>query len=197
MRRSGQEERDSGGSAGLPAGLSVATPDGWRKAGALQSGDRVWCVDGPPQRVVRCVAASLSAGWGVEVPLGVMGNSDAVVLFAGQLVALEFDQAAEIYGDPVALVPARALIGWRAIGPVWLAGVPVVEVWFARPQVVYARSGVLLGCPGDAASGLDPLGPPAPPLTAEQARHLMACVMAQEAGAALRPYAALDAAKRA
>jgi len=182
---------------GLPAGLPVATPDGWCEAGALQSGDRVWCVDGPPQRVVRCVPAYLSQRWGVQVPSGVLGNSDAVVLFAAQSVALELDQAAVIYGDPVALVPAGALVGWRGIGRVWLAGMPVVKVWFARPQVVYAQPGVLLGCAGDAASVLDTHGPPAPPLTAEQARHLMACVMAQEAGSGLRPYAALDAGKRA
>lgn len=182
--------------AGLSAALPVATPDGWRVAGALRPGDCVWRVDGPPARIVHCRSANVAAHGGVRVPEGALGNSRVVDLLAGQPLALELDQAGLIYGDPVALIPAGALTGWRGIARRRVAGHRVIELVFAGPQVIYAGYGLLLGCPGVAVSMLTANGPPAPPLTAEQARHLMACVMAQEIGAWLRRYAAFDAAKR-
>ena len=166
--------------------MPIATPDGWRAAGQVRVGDAVWCLDDSPQRVLSLQRHWQRACWEVRVPPLALGNTTSVFLLSDQPVALELDQAAHLYGDPVVLIPAKALIGWRGIGPARAPGGAVVRLGFAKRQVIYAGPGLLLGCPAVAPPVLRPEGPPAPPLTAEQARHLMACVMAEEAGAALR-----------
>jgi len=171
---------------GLLATLPVATPSGWRAAGRLQVGDPVWCLDAPPQRIRWLRHNGLRAPGLVRVDEGALGNPGPVALLPDQAVALDLDQAAVLYGDPVALVPARALVGWRGITWQRAPSDIAVQVRFDRGQVIYAGPGLLLGCPGLSTS-LAPAGPPAPPLTAEQAHHLMACVMAEDIGAALRP----------
>lgn len=172
--------------AGILAALPVATPGGWRRAGALRPGDPVWVVDGPPQPVVHLQRFPVPKGWAVRLPPGAIGNPDAVLLLPQQSVALDLDQAAQIYGDPLALIPAAALVGWRGIARWRVAPDVAVQIGFAKRQLIYAGPGVLLCCEGSASPLLHPDGPPAPPLTGEQARHLMACVMAEEIGAELR-----------
>lgn len=171
---------------GMAQGLPIATPEGWRAVAQVRVGDAVWCLDASPQPVLAMDRRCLRAVWAVRVPPLALGNGGPVHLLPDQPVALDLDQAAEIYGDPVVLIPARALIGWRGIGPVRLAGGAVVRLRFAKRQVIYAGPGLLLGCPSAVPSTLGPEGPPAPPLTAEQGRDLMACVMAEELGSRLR-----------
>ncbi len=174
---------------GLSAGLPIATPLGWRAAGQVREGDAVWCLDAPPQPVVGVRRHLMRAPQAVLVPALALGNPDPVVLLPDQPVALDLDQAAELYGDPVALIPARALVGWRGIRRCRAQAGLVIRLRFARRQVIYAGPGLLLACAGEAGLLVCAEGPPAPPLTAGQARHLMACVMAEEIGAALRPGA--------
>jgi len=172
---------------GVLAGLAIATPDGWRAAGQVQAGDLVWCMDDAPQPVLAVRRHLLRHPRAVLVPARALGNPAPVILLPDQPVALELDQAALIYGDPVALIPARALVGWRGITACRAPAGMVVRLVFVRRQVIYAGPGLLLGCAGIPPRGLRPEGPPAPPLTAGQARHLMTCVMAEEVGAGLRP----------
>ena len=171
---------------GVAARMPIATPEGWRAAAQLRVGDAVWCLDDSPQPVLSLHRHWQRACWDVRVPPLALGNTTAVFLSPEQPVALDLDQAAQLYGDPVALMPAKALIGWRGIGPARSAGGAVMRLEFAKRQVIYAGPGLLLGCPAVDPPGLRPQGPPAPPLTAEQARHLMACVMAEEVGTGLR-----------
>jgi len=178
-------------STGIPAGLPVATPDGWVRAGALQVGEAVLCVDAPPQPIMTRRIAVLPCALLVRLPAGALGEHGLLLLPPDQPVALDLDAAADLYGDPVVLLPAGALVGWRGIARRRVTEAALVTLGFDRRQVVYAGPGMLLGCPGPAASVLRAEGPPAPPLTAPQARHLLACVMAADVGAALqpRPYA--------
>lgn len=187
------DPRDTGTQiSGLPASLPVATPRGWRPAGALQPGDPVWCLDAAPQPLVSVVRAPDATRLAVQVPRRVLGNPEAVLLLPDQPVALDLGQAAVLYGHPLALIPARALLGWRGIAPCPLPPQPLVRLAFACRQILQAGPGLLLACATATPPTLIAEAPPALPLTAAQARHLMACVMAEEAGAALRPppYAA-------
>jgi len=192
-----QEPEAAQAAPGLPAHLPVATPEGWCPAGRLAPGRRVFCLDAAPQPVIAAAMVHRPAGWLVRLPRAALGNPAALLLPPGQPVALDLDAAADRYGDPVALVPAVALVGWRGVTRQRVPQVRLVTLTFARSQVIYAGPGLLLGCPG-AARPLRPEGPPAPPLSTDEARHLMACVMAGEVGAALRrgPYAAFDTANR-
>lgn len=196
MRGGKQDRIPDGAERGLQVGMPVATPQGWRIAGALRPDDLVWTPDGPPQPIRWVRRGSVVALRAVLVPEAALGNPGPLVLLPGQPVALDLDAAADVYGDPVVLVPALALVGWRGIGTCRVGPAPVLQLGFARRQVIYAGPGLLLGCEGDAPPLLHPGGPPAPPLSAGQAARLMACVMAQEVGNGLRRQAALAAVKR-
>lgn len=187
----GTEQRDTE-TGGLLASLPVATPSGWRPAGALRPGDQVWCLDPTPQPLVSARARRGEVNWAVRVPPRVLGNPGAVLLLPDQPVALDLDQATLLHGHPLALIPARVLLGWRGIAPCPLTPEPLVRLEFARARILQAGPGLLLACATRTPPALTADAPPALPLTTAQARHLMACVMAEEAGAALRPprYAA-------
>ncbi len=172
---------------GFPACMQIATPDGWLPAGEVRTGDAVWCLDAPPQPVVAIRSQMQRRSGGVLLPQGALGNPRQLILPPDQPVALDLDQAALFYGDPVVLLPARALLGWRGIRRCSQSAQVLVRLRFARQQVIYAGPGLLLGCSGVVTQGLRLDGPPAVPLTAQQAKHLMTCVMAEEVGASLRP----------
>jgi hypothetical protein len=120
------------------------------------------------------------------VPAWALDNREEITLLPEQKVLIEADVAEELYGDPFALVPAQALEGWRGIArrrppPTF----SVVQLGFASPHVLYASRGLLLSCPGDpfADGGWADQGYCTYSLA--QARHLVACMIAEDAGAAL------------
>lgn len=184
---------------GLFAATPVATPSGWCPAGDLSPGDLVLTFDDGPQPLnsvyETVIAEPPPALWPLRVPVWALDNRDEILLLPQQRVLIEADQAENLFGDPFALIPAEALEPWRGICRARpLGGEVVVQLTFARPQILYASRGVLLSCAGEdwvaletgpttqAASWADPGHTVCSP---EQSRHLVACLMAEEAGAEL------------
>jgi hypothetical protein len=196
---------------GLLACTPVATTDGWKPALDLRAGDHVLTFEHGPRPVCRLTQTLPSLTlpppcWPLLLPAWALDNRDELRLLPDQMVLLETDLAEELYGDPFALLPAEALEGWRGItrcAPV--PGEAVVELWFDRPAVLYASRALLLACPGRdgvalahpaAAPDLIPtLGRTEPvPCSLAQARHLVACLIAEDVGGALRAPALPQAA---
>jgi hypothetical protein len=185
---------------GLLAGTPLATPDGWRLVEEIGPGDLVLTFDGGPRRVQAVQSALVEAGrlhwpmshWPLAVPARVLGNRDRFRLLPDQAVLLDCDLAEDMFGDPFALIPAAALQGWRGIAPEPPeAREQVVTPVMAEDEVIYAAGGALIWCPGDQPAGLpmahNPRGDRAgyAPLSLASARELVACLIAQDVGAAL------------
>lgn len=192
-----QERGPARQQAGIVAGTPMATPAGWCPVERLCPGDPVLTFGAGVQQVRQVWRSGWSGAVGlppslapVLVPDGALDNLGAMVLLAGQPILLAAELAGRLFGDPWALVPARALSGYRGIRPGQLAeGVGVVSLGFANgPVVLCACRALLLACGGqrlpDSALPLAPGCRAVLPL--EQARHLVACLIAEEAGAALR-----------
>ncbi|WP_432450645.1 Hint domain-containing protein [Aliiroseovarius marinus] len=137
------------GQAGMVSGTRVETAAGWRNVEHVMKGDAVFTLDGG-LRVVRGVMRSACAETrGLHVPGGALGNCDDMWLMPGQEVLIEAQWAQEAFGTPLAMLPATALAGYRGIS--WGAmpsGAEAVSLVFDEEEVVYANSGVLLGCAG-------------------------------------------------
>ncbi|MBN2628960.1 MAG: Hint domain-containing protein [Rhodobacteraceae bacterium] len=176
---------------GILATTRIATLQGWVPASELAPGTQVMTFDAGPQPILRAQLLALSEGpaalWPVLVPPWALDNRDEITLLPEQKLLIEADLAEVLFGDPFALLPAQALEGWRGITrcrpP---AGSGVVQVQFASPQILYASRAVLLSCPGAAIDATDWHTPGHTPYTLAQARHLVACMIAEEVGAALR-----------
>lgn len=200
---------------GITADTPIATPDGWRQAGLLRPGDMVLTFEHGPRQVVQTMRGALSAEmpaqfWPLLVPAWALDNRDDLLLLPEQKLLVESDLAEELYGDPFALIPARALGGWRGIACTrpstgWDGNAQqAVSLWFDHPQIVYASRAVLLSCPGapweDDPSDWGRASRSADvALTLDQARHLVACLIAGEVGEALRdagPLSRVQAALR-
>lgn len=184
-----------GPQAGLAASTPVATATGWRNAGDLKAGDLILSFEAGPQPIRRLVQeiprAMAPPLWPLWVPPWALDNREGLRLLPDQPVLIETDLAEVLYGDPFAVMPAEALEGWRGISRCApLPGEPVVGLSFDAPQVIYASRSLLLPCPGLDRSGveggvLDISSDPVP-YSPAQARHLIACLMAEELGGALR-----------
>lgn len=185
---------------GLLQGTQLATPDGWRALELIGPGDLVLTFDGGPQAVQAMQIAVVEAGpadwpralWPLRVPAGVLGNREDLRLLPDQAVLLDCDLAESMFGDPFVLVPAAALLGWRGVlpeppGPSEQVMTPILTT----DEVIYAAGGALVWCPGDQPFGLganvalrgDRAG--YVPLSLASARELVACLIAEDVGAAL------------
>lgn len=141
---------------GLLAGTRVATVMGWRAAEALAPGDMVLTFDNGLRELVDVrrdtfwVADMMApaAYAAVFVPAGAMGNSADLELLPDQGVLIESDAACDVHGDPFAVVPAKALDGFRGIRRMApRTQVEVITLVFADEQVIYAEGGALIHCP--------------------------------------------------
>jgi hypothetical protein len=176
---------------GILSTTPIATPLGWRPAGSLLPGASVLTFDEGVQPVEH--AATLQVGdapahlWPLLVPAWAMDNRDDIVLLPEQKVLVEADIAEDLYGCSFGLVPALALEGWRGIARMRPPpSATAVQFAFARPAILYASRGVLLSCPGDPRNDTDWREAAYASFTLAQARHLVACLMAEETGAALQ-----------
>ncbi|WP_168732919.1 Hint domain-containing protein [Aliigemmobacter aestuarii] len=193
---------------GVLSGTPIATPRGWVPVEELSPGDLVLTFDDGPVPLFELwsqplpglpAAIALRAHWPLDVPVAALGNRSALRLLPEQHVLIECDAAEEAHGEPFALVPAAALEGYRGIG--LARPEPGLSVWrlgFPRDQVVYAGRGALIAAPApDLATAHDPEGgadrTPYPTLPLSEARALVACLMAEDLGTALRPLPQDDA----
>lgn len=173
---------------GLYALTPIATPEGWVRAGSLVPGAEVLTFDGGPIRIAtvsthRLDSRAPRSAWPLQVPSGVLGNTEPAVLLPEQGVMVDSDLAEDLFGEPFVTVPASALDGWRGIIRVPPLAQTVVKLAFDAPALIYAGGDMIVVCPGlpilslahgDVSTSVPPLGPTA-------ARHLVACMMAEEA----------------
>jgi len=141
---------------GLMAGTRVASNLGWRAIEALTVGDMVLTFDNGMQQITEIRRMTFwtdapdtpSAMWPVIVPVGAMDNREEMTLLADQGVLVESETAADMFGDPFAIIPAHTLVGVRGITRAAPAEqIELIAVYFAEEQVIYADGGALIHCP--------------------------------------------------
>lgn len=190
----GPENSDQVGPSVIAEGIlgttMIATPQGWCAADTIDVGAEVLTFDAGPQPVTQVYHHPLcetpTGFWPLLVPGWALDNREDVRLLPEQKILIETDLAEDLYGDPFALIPARALEGWRGIArsrP--LEPSAAVQVRFAQHQLIYASRGLLLCCPSDCLTETDGSMAPYSTLSLAQAQHLVACLIAEDTGAAL------------
>ena len=141
---------------GLMAGTRVASNLGWRAIEALTVGDMVLTFDNGMQEIKEVRRSTFwtdapdtpRAQWPVIVPVGALGNREELTLLADQGVVVECDAAADMYGDPFAIIAAQALDGVRGIYRAAPAEkIELIAISFNAEEVIYAEGGALIHCP--------------------------------------------------
>lgn len=187
---------------GLYASTQVEAPTGWVAMEDIAVGDPVVTRDHGILPVLAIGPEHRAALWSVRFPEGALGNPEEAFLPPGQPVLIETAFALPYTGEAHALIPAAALEGWRGICPhVQAQAEPILQMRLSRPALVLA-AGLVVGVKGSETAEADLvtrlMARPAPavlPLAA--ARHLVAAMMAEEAGAAMRSQATLRPENRA
>lgn len=179
--------------SGLTFGTRVATALGWRPVEAITVGDQVMTFDNGLQMVVAVTRAIHHPAAGdlpafavpIHVPIGAIDNDEPLVLLPEQIVMLESDAAETMTGDPFALVPAKALEGFRGVDRIrGIRPVEVISLHFENDEVIYVEGGALLLAPS-AIPGIVPLD------LIEVAGGLPAPYMVHRGAAALNLIAAI------
>ncbi len=141
-----------GVASGLVSGTRVATRMGWRPVEAITEGDEVLTFDHGLQTVIevrREVVWSATTDcpehlWPLHVPADALGNLQETHLLPEQHVLVESDAAEDFLGDPFAMLPAEALVGFRGITRQMPTEViEVVTLHFRRDEIVFANIGAL------------------------------------------------------
>ncbi len=182
--------------SGLTVGTRVATHRGWRPVETITAGERVLTFDNG-LRLVAGVSRGTHFAAGdalpdfakpVNVPIGTIGNHEAMVLLPEQPVLVESDAAEAMTGDPFALVPAKALVGFRGIeGFRSLRPIEVITLHFENDELVFADGGALTLAPAmPAITPLDMIDAggmpvPYPTLRGKAAVALVAAMAAEDA----------------
>lgn len=140
-------------SAGIIAGTRLATGDGWRPIEQIEIGDMVLTFDNGLQPVEDIASTCCETGclhqdaWPLIAPVGALGNRENMKMLPGQAVMIESDIAEEMFGDPFAVLPARALNGLFGIERCKPEPeLKTFEVTFAEDEVVFANFGALVHC---------------------------------------------------
>lgn len=159
-KRAGRERRRETGlpksTCGFFAATKVACNTGWRRIDKLSVGDKVLTFDHGMQPIVEikkevvfeAPAEAPPVNWPVVVPVGALGNREALVLQADQGVMLEIEGVEDPMGDPFAVVPARVLGGLRDISRAApKTRMEVITLVFATDEVIYVNGSMLAYCP--------------------------------------------------
>ncbi len=146
---------------GLMAGTRIASMLGWRGVESLAKGDMILTFDNGMKEIVEirrltiCLDAPQTDAslWPVIVPANALGNKESLMLLPEQGVMLECEAASDIYGDPFAIVVARALDGINGIHRAPPATrIELISISLAEDQVIYAEGGALIFCPAQTTS---------------------------------------------
>lgn len=138
---------------GIPSGTRIATHEGWQRIDMIAVGDYVLTFDNGPRAVVaitrsiQFVHEDIAPDFAnpIHVPAGAIGNSEPLVLLPEQSVMVESDLAEAQTGDPFALIPAKALVGYRGIERFRaLRPFEVYTLHLETDELVYAEGGALL-----------------------------------------------------
>lgn len=148
--------------AGALATTLVETPQGWKSAGMLRRGSLVQTYDGGLCVVVQIERRYMWPAAGAEVvhvPGGVLDTCSDLWLMPGQAVLISSPVVEDVLEAAAAMVPARALAGFRGISLQPLhRPIEMVTLSFASVEVVYVNSGALIQCQaaGDAVADTHP-----------------------------------------
>lgn len=167
---------------GIGGDVSVATPMGWRAVADLRLGDVVRNLDGSPTAL--CAFEPATAQNWLRFPISALGNRRPFVVGQGQGVLLTSDYIRVLTGEAAVAVPAIALQGWRGIH-ICTPPKQGVNLRLMRPSLIMVGAGAFLTCQGIQDIGWAGL-PPVPSLSLPSAQQLLACLIAQDAGVALR-----------
>lgn len=144
------------GHSGLVDGTRVSTSKGWTLVQELKPGDHVSTFDHGDQQIVEMQRETLYQAqqmlkpeeYPVHLPEGTLQNETALWLMPDQGVMVECDYAADSMGDPFAIIPAQAMVGFCGITqrmpPLHLRRTTLI---FDQDEVIYADGGVLAHCP--------------------------------------------------
>ena len=138
---------------GILAATMVETPHGWKSAGMLGRGALVQTYDGGLCAVAQVERRHMWPAAGAEVvhvPGEALGTCSDLWLMPGQAVLIFSPVVEEVLEAAAALVPARALAGFRGISLRPLPRpVEMVTLRFARTEMVYVNTGALIECQGE------------------------------------------------
>lgn len=175
-------ELETGG--GISGQTMFATPFGMRPAQDLHIGDAVRTAVGGPVTVVS-VRPMSALGW-TRIPPLALGNRHAMVVGQGQGVLVECRLAWQLLGRAAVVVPALALHNWRGIAAC-TAPPSGLRLTASRPALLLGSAGLVFAVDGPANVNLSIQAlPPVANLSLASARQLIVCLIAYEAGLALR-----------
>lgn len=176
--------------SGLLAGTKVATNAGWAPIETIREGQQVLTFDGGLQTVTAVTRHMLMtdgdvASWPMFVPAGALGNREDMTILPHQSVMIESDTAEDMTGDPFAIIPGEALIGYRGITQTRPdAWVEVIQLHFAQDEIVFANIGALFLCRAQADLTWDAAPSAYEVLPRDLAEDLVDCLMFEDEGRA-------------
>lgn len=141
---------------GIMTGTRLWARAGWCPIGNVEIGTEVLTFDAGFQEVRDVQRAPLWGGdgpcprhlWPLEVPTGVLGNRDPLMLMPDQPIMIEIDAAEELFDDPFAIIPVRALEGVCGIARLEPEEKSMVTTLrFDADQIMFANSGPMFLCP--------------------------------------------------
>lgn len=174
---------------GFPSATHVVSNLGWRRVDDLRVGDKVLTFDNGMRPIVELQRETLmttgapmpQSQWPLLVPAGAMSNRRSLRVLPDQGIFIESDLVSDAQGDPYAIIPASALIGYRGIEPVRPdAALTINTLSFAQDEVVYAEGGMLAFCPRARSLMEAPDEPVYQVLSLEQGQELVAHMAAAE-----------------
>lgn len=169
---------------GLGGDTMLATPFGFVPVQDLRPGDALRTLCGAPT-LVSAITPSAQDGW-LRIPALAVGNRRSFVVGPGLGVVISSRFAKPISGADQVVVPALALSGWHGISPC-PAPQRAVQVQTLRPAILLAASGAMIAARAGQGAGFDTQDlPPVQTLSLASAQQLVACMIAYEAGVALR-----------
>ncbi len=141
--------------SGLVDGTRVEAADGWRPVESLMRGDAVFTFDGGLRQIQAIHRDDMRPARLLHVPGGALDNCAEMLVLPGQYLMVQDTRAEDLFGSPLAVVPAAALAGFNGIE--WVNGRAkqreIVTLEFEDEEVVYGNTGALFHCPSHAQYG--------------------------------------------
>ncbi|WP_368188101.1 Hint domain-containing protein [Aestuariibius sp. HNIBRBA575] len=140
---------------GLMSGAMVETDCGWKAIEQVQVGDVLCTFDGGLRAVRDIIRDDVPAAQHVHIPGGVLGSDADLTVLPDQYILLTGSLAETRFKLPAVLMEARKLVGEFGIELSRSdATAHATTLVFDEEEVIWANTGLLLHCPGQATVGL-------------------------------------------
>ncbi|MEM9551099.1 MAG: Hint domain-containing protein [Pseudomonadota bacterium] len=134
--------------ASLAPDTWLETPQGWRPVTELGRGDLVRSFDGGFIALTRVAHDVEDSARRIVLPAGCLGAATELSVPEDQWVAVHHARAERLYGSPVVLVRASALVGYRG-AHLAEAGGPLSQISCTEDELIYAQTGAMIYVPGE------------------------------------------------